>query len=189
VRAVGSALSRAALELAIASFIAPNLAQSAAPAASFRTRAAPTAQPRPPASTTPNLPPGTGVDFLKPILPSTPIIPGQTPLAGLNSGLNLSAQPSPQQKLDKCKCKEPEKKKREPTKPREVCYQGTYRQLSKGISYHRGKQVPCGAASEKLATVGKVAGLKSRAIGAVTKAAKRGKVPKLGDLARDVLGF
>lgn len=50
-------------------------------------------------------------------------------------------QPVPKEALDRCKCEKP--KEREPRPPRQVCYSGTYRQLSKGIVYKRGKQIPC----------------------------------------------
>lgn len=50
-------------------------------------------------------------------------------------------QPVPREETNKCDCA-PKKKKRE-KKPREVCYRGTFIELSNGLIKHRKEKVPC----------------------------------------------
>lgn len=103
--------------------------------------------------------------------------------------LSAQPQPNPQQKTDRCKCEKPkEKKEKKERQPRAKCYEGKFKQRAFGISYSRGSEIPCEAAP-KVSGKTKLTGLKKRAAGAVKKALKRKKAPKLGDLARDVLGF
>lgn len=49
----------------------------------------------------------------------------------------------PKEALDKCRCDEKRRKKREPRKPRTVCRAGSYIQTAKGIKYHPNREVPC----------------------------------------------
>lgn len=69
------------------------------------------------------------------------------PLTPLNPGVLTLPQlgPVPKEDLDRCvdRCKKRASKPRKKRPPRTVCYQGTYSQLSRGISYHRGKEIPC----------------------------------------------
>lgn len=67
------------------------------------------------------------------------------------AGLDPLAQPQPMRApADPCKCtKVGDKKERKKRQPRTVCYRGTYRQLSKGISYKRLEEVPCEAKAPK----------------------------------------
>lgn len=44
---------------------------------------------------------------------------------------------------DPCNCKKEKKKKRKKPKPRTICYRGTYRQNTRGITYKKLEQVPC----------------------------------------------
>lgn len=46
-------------------------------------------------------------------------------------------------KPDQCQCEKPPKKKKPKSKPRDVCYQGTYTQREKGIMYAPKRTVPC----------------------------------------------
>jgi hypothetical protein len=53
----------------------------------------------------------------------------------------------PREALDlnpkRCQCPKQEKKEKKERKEREVCYSGTYRELKKGLSKHRRKEIPC----------------------------------------------
>lgn len=51
--------------------------------------------------------------------------------------------PVPLEALDRCNCPKPRKRESKPKPPRTVCWQGTYTQRAKGISYARRRQVPC----------------------------------------------
>jgi len=60
------------------------------------------------------------------------------------------AAPEPAPNPDKCNCEgggKKKKKKKKDKPPRAVCWQGTYTQRARGISYARRKQVPCTQAS------------------------------------------
>lgn len=49
---------------------------------------------------------------------------------------------------DPCKCapcKDGKKRKKKKSKPRQVCYEGTYKERSKGLTKKRGKEIPCEA--------------------------------------------
>lgn len=85
-----------------------------------------------------------------------------------------SPEPQPEPEADRCNCdsKKKKKKKKKDKKPRSVCWQGTYTQRAKGISYARKKQVPCG-------------------IGPVnTSSGTRKRAPKdIGDLVGDVFNL
>lgn len=80
--------------------------------------------------------------------------------------------PNPQRPdSDTCSCaKKPKKKKK--SKPRDVCYRGTYRQNSRGITYNRIEEVPC----EPKKAVSK----------RETPTRKRGKTPTWQDTLNDV---
>ena len=114
----------------VSSARAPNLARSPSPVPRSGAKPTPGTQPR-----VPSLPDLTDSPFTS--VGNQPVL-----------NLALGAQPSPQQQLDKCKCDEKKKKKREPRPPRTICYKGTYTQRSRGISYSRGKQVPCEGTSK-----------------------------------------
>jgi len=179
---------------ALAGALAPGVARDALALPSPRTRPAPAARPGATPGTPPTVVPGTPVDFLTPIVPSIVPTIGVAP----GAGFSLAAQPSPQPKAnqDKCKCDEKKKKESKPREARTKCFKGTFRQRAKGISYSRGEEIPCdgplpkrSASTLKEKATQRAKGTKGRAIAAVTKYAKRGKAPKLGELARDVLGF
>jgi hypothetical protein len=62
---------------------------------------------------------------------------------------------APPNRADPCNCKPcggDKKKKKKKPKEREVCYRGTYRQLTKGITYNRLEEVPCESPSKKKST-------------------------------------
>lgn len=78
--------------------------------------------------------------------PKTPRIPRPkaTPIETLLGPRPITLpqpQPVPKEALDKCKCP-PEKKKRQ-KKKREVCYRGTYTELSNGLIKNRKEKVEC----------------------------------------------
>ncbi len=73
-------------------------------------------------------------------------------------------------KEDTCDCAKPKKRKK--SKPRDVCYRGTYRQNSRGITYNRIEEVPC----EPKKAVSK----------RETPTRKRGKTPTWQDTLNDV---
>lgn len=84
------------------------------------------------------------------------------------------AQAQPDEAEDPCDCggKKKRKKKKDKKPPRSICYQGTYTQRSRGITYARKRQVPC--------TSGPI----------TTPAPKSSRIPKnLGDLVGDVFSF
>lgn len=170
---------------ALAGALAPGVARDALALPSPRARPAPPARPGPAPGF--SLPPGSAVDFLTPIVPSIVPTIGVAP----GAGFSLAAQPSPQPKAnqDKCKCDEKKKKESKPRQPRTKCFRGTFRQRSKGISYSRGEEIPCDGPLPKGPVSIKEKATQGRAVAAVTKYVKRGKAPKLGELARDVLGF
>lgn len=157
---------------ALASALAPGVAGDASAIPRARARPTPPAQRSPSPGTPPSIRPGTPVDFLNPIVPQ---IVG--PVPSLNLGVFSAANPSPQQdtKRDKCKCDEKKKKESKPRQPRTKCFKGTFRQRAKGISYSRGEEIPCDGPLPKIPKAAKYA--------------KRGKAPKIGELARDILGF
>lgn len=172
---------------ALASALAPSVAVAASALPGLRARPAPSTRPGPSPGATPSVPPGSAVDFLNPVVPQ---IVGPTP--ALSLGLNSAAKPSPQQETqrDKCKCDEKKKKESKPRQPRTKCFRGTFRQRAKGISYSRGEEIPCdGPAIKTKSQNVRLKSVKGRALKAASKYTKRGKAPKLGDLARDVLGF
>lgn len=72
------------------------------------------------------------------------VTPGDAPDA-LSDPLLTEFGPSPlKPDSDTCSCaKKPKKKKK--SKPRDVCYRGTYRQNSRGITYNRIEEIPCEA--------------------------------------------
>jgi len=170
-----------------ASSPAANLARN--PSSFPSVGARPVANPQPSVPRAPGQPlsPGSGTDLFNITSPNPTLSPG------LSLDPFTSALSNPQTNQDKCRCDEKKKaKKREPKPPRTVCYRGTYQQRAKGISYHKGEQIPCesGPTAPKAKSVkGAVSGLKKRGVKAAAKYAKRKKAPSLGELARDVLGF
>lgn len=92
----------------------------------------PTPSPRP------LIPEPTG--FLTPLQPGMGPSPAPTPTPTPFPGGDLAGSPT-----DPCKCAPTETKRKKPQRrePRTDCYRGTYRQLARGIVYHRLRKIPC----------------------------------------------
>ena len=73
-------------------------------------------------------------------MPPDPLFSSPDPFSEPTPLIEFGPQPAGPKK-DTCTC--PKKKKKKKSRPRDVCYRGTYRQLRKGIAYTRQEQVPC----------------------------------------------
>jgi len=91
-----------------------------------------------------------------PVLPDVPLQP-------------FSPLSPPPYRADPCNCNKTKDKKRKKQEPRTVCYEGKFREYSRGTSKFARKRVPCESQN--------------------VRPGKRKKAPSMSDLARDVFGL
>lgn len=101
---------------------------------------APRIQPLPQPQPQPRLQPLPRPD-LGPLRFGTPLGPANRPLTDVGTVTLPFAQPVPKEELDRCNC--PPKKKRKQSKERTECWQGTYRELRRGLIKRRRVRIPC----------------------------------------------
>jgi len=80
--------------------------------------------------------------------PFLPPLPGLTPFNPTGVGYNplpaQFAQPAkPPNDQDRCRCTSEKKRKRKKREDRKVCWQGTYREMARGVIKHRKERVSC----------------------------------------------
>jgi hypothetical protein len=97
----------------------------------------------------------TGIPFAPPSVgpgstpfPFLPPLPGLTPFNPTGVGYNplpaQFAQPAkPPSDQDRCRCTAEKKRKRKKREDRKVCWQGTYREMARGVIKHRKERVSC----------------------------------------------